>query len=235
MVDTEGVAVIMCEHNLLAKYQALTHGTRVLESCLHRNLTEHINSEIGMGTITDLDSAKGWLRGSFFYQRVRKNPRHYAIGDDDQSLSWQDRMDNLVLSSIKNLQENQLIEEKEDSATNQLVSTEYGEIMSKVNPFSVHVSRCSDEECAVLHPSDYGNLVPSNSKDCRLNLRLSGEMAEILAAPKNATLRDLMEVMSRSEECVLRTLPPIELLTNCETFQVSREQDAVFGKGGSYD
>jgi hypothetical protein len=85
-----------------------------------------------MGTITDLESAKSWLRGSFFYQRVRKNPSHYAIGEDGQSLDWQQRMDNLVLASVQNLRENQLVEEKQDSATNQLASTEYGEIMSKV-------------------------------------------------------------------------------------------------------
>ena len=85
-----------------------------------------------MGTITDLESAKSWLRGSFFYQRVRKNPGHYALGEDSLSLSWQERMDNLVLASVQNLRDNQLVEEKQDSSTNQLVSTEYGEIMSKV-------------------------------------------------------------------------------------------------------
>ncbi|TEB26532.1 P-loop containing nucleoside triphosphate hydrolase protein, partial [Coprinellus micaceus] len=162
--DTEGIAVIMCENNLVPKYQALTHGKRVLESCLHRNLSEHINSEIGMGTITDLESAKSWLRGSFFYQRVRKNPSHYAIEEDGQSLSWQGRMDNLVLASIQNLRENHLVEEKQDNLTSQLVSTEYGEIMSK---FYIR----------------------------------QATMAQIIAAPNNATLRDLMEVMSRSEEC----------------------------------
>jgi ATP-dependent DNA helicase HFM1/MER3 len=128
----------MCENNLVPKYQALTHGTRVLESCLHRNLSEHINSEIGMGTITDLESAKSWLRGSFFYQRVRKNPSHYAIEEDGQSLSWQGRMDNLVLASIQNLRENHLVEEKQDNLTSQLVSTEYGEIMSKVHVLNRH-------------------------------------------------------------------------------------------------
>ncbi|KAF6764008.1 Sec63 Brl domain-containing protein [Ephemerocybe angulata] len=163
--DTEGIAVIMCEMELVGKYQALTHGTKVLESCLHRGLSEHLNSEIGLGTIADLESAKHWLRGSFFYQRVRKNPRYYAMNEDDQdmSLGWQERLDNLVSSSVQDLRENQLVKEKADSATNALISTDYGEIMS------------------------------------RFYLRLS-TMVEILSIPKNATLRDILEAMSKSEE-----------------------------------
>lgn len=125
----------MCENELVAKYQALSQGSKVLESCLHRNLPEHINSEIGMGTITDIESAKKWLRGSFFYQRVQKHPDFYSLerlNGDQRSLSWQERLDHLVLSSIRNLEINQLIEMKKETATECLISTEYGEIMSKV-------------------------------------------------------------------------------------------------------
>lgn len=112
------------------KYQALVQGTTVLESCLHLNLTEHINSEIGLGTIRDVDSAKRWLHNSFLFQRIKQNPRHYAIGKEGNQ-SWEERIDDMVTESIKKLQEGQLVvvPDKGDSA---LSSTEYGEIMSKV-------------------------------------------------------------------------------------------------------
>jgi len=129
--DNEGVAVIMCQQELVPKYQALTQGTRVLESCLHHNLSEHINSEIGLGTITDIESSKNWLRGSFLYQRVRKNPRYYALNSEGDSGSWQERMDEIVTSSIHTLKENQFVEEVGEGES-QLVLTDYGEIMSKV-------------------------------------------------------------------------------------------------------
>ncbi|KIP12313.1 hypothetical protein PHLGIDRAFT_330001 [Phlebiopsis gigantea 11061_1 CR5-6] len=109
--DKEGVAVIMCEPELEAKYQSLAHGTTLLESSLHTNLTEHINSEVGLGTITNIDSAKEWLRNSFLYQRIQQYPEHYSIGKDGNQ-TWQ------------------LVESSESDADS-LVSTEFGDIMSK--------------------------------------------------------------------------------------------------------
>lgn len=50
-----------------------------IESNLHRHLTEHLNAEIVMGTITDLDVAMQWLSSTFLYVRARKNPHHYGI------------------------------------------------------------------------------------------------------------------------------------------------------------
>lgn len=129
--DKEGIAIIMCEAELKAKYEALVQGRTTLESCLHANLSEHINSEIGLGTIKDIESAKNWLRNSFLFQRIQQNPRHYAIGKaGDQT--WQERIDVMVTDSIQELQKSQLVS---SSATDQgqLASTEYGDIMSKVH------------------------------------------------------------------------------------------------------
>lgn len=108
----------------------MAQGRTVLESCLHHTLAEHLNSEIGLRTITSVDSAKRWLHSSFLFQRIQQNPRHYAIGKDSKQ-SWQERLDEMVTESVKKLQENQLVEisgERDES----LSSTEYGDIMSKV-------------------------------------------------------------------------------------------------------
>jgi ATP-dependent DNA helicase HFM1/MER3 len=117
----------MCEHELVAKYQALSRGTKVLESCLHHNLSEHINSEIGMGTITDIESAKRWLRHSFLYQRLRRNPNHYAFGDQ-QSENWQDCMDEIVRETIKKLQDHEFVKQSGGIIKRALATTEYGDI-----------------------------------------------------------------------------------------------------------
>ncbi|KAJ8983995.1 hypothetical protein NQ317_008700 [Molorchus minor] len=50
-----------------------------IESNLHRHLTEHLNAEVVLRTITDLDVAMQWLASTFLYVRARKNPRHYDL------------------------------------------------------------------------------------------------------------------------------------------------------------
>lgn len=50
-----------------------------IESNLHRHLTEHLNAEIVLGTITGLDVAMHWLASTFLYVRARKNPHHYGL------------------------------------------------------------------------------------------------------------------------------------------------------------
>lgn len=69
------MALILCDNEQERKYKALVSGKTPLESCLHANLSEHLNSEIGLGTITDLDSAKGerHLHYQFF------NPHMVAV------------------------------------------------------------------------------------------------------------------------------------------------------------
>ncbi|KAH7923546.1 P-loop containing nucleoside triphosphate hydrolase protein, partial [Leucogyrophana mollusca] len=126
--DTDGIAIILCENELESKYRALTQGTTTLESSLHTNLIEHLNSEIGLGTIADLESAKGWLRQSFLYRRIQKNPDHYEIGKDADE-TWQDKVDEIVMQSVDKLQQTQLIDYSEASGS--LGCTEYGDIMSK--------------------------------------------------------------------------------------------------------
>ncbi|EIW65899.1 hypothetical protein TREMEDRAFT_65984 [Tremella mesenterica DSM 1558] len=74
----------------------------------HQNLTEHINSEIGLGTITDLKTAQDWLKSSFLFIRIQQNPRHYAIPglkDKDSRTSWEEWLDHYVESALKALEE----------------------------------------------------------------------------------------------------------------------------------
>ncbi|KAF8637338.1 hypothetical protein AX17_002839 [Amanita inopinata Kibby_2008] len=127
--DTEGLAIVLCESALEHKYRALTQGTTVIESSLHRNLAEHLNSEVGLGTITSIASAKQWLRNSFLFQRIRQNANHYALGKEDNQ-TWEERMDDLVVQSFSKLSSMNLIEYINDGT--ELRSTEYGDIMSKL-------------------------------------------------------------------------------------------------------
>ena len=60
------------------KYKNLTSGMEKIESSLHENLIEHMNAEIVLQTISDLPKAIEWLKSTYFYIRVRKNPSYYG-------------------------------------------------------------------------------------------------------------------------------------------------------------
>ena len=133
--DKEGLAIIMCESQLEAKYRNLAQGTTLLESSLHINIAEHVNSEIGLGTITDIESAKAWLRNSFLFQRLQRNPKHYAIGKGEQQ-TWQERLNQMILGSVTELKASKLVETPQDGEEHRLCSTEYGDVMSKAGSSS---------------------------------------------------------------------------------------------------
>lgn len=119
----------MCEAQLESKYRELAQGRTVLESSLHLNLAEHLNSEIGLGTISNIALAKKWLRSSFLFQRIQRNPSHYAIATGE---NYTTIVDGLVLESIQQLERTQLVQ-TDSKISGDLSSTQFGEIMSKVN------------------------------------------------------------------------------------------------------
>lgn len=153
--DKDGIAVIMCESELENKYRALVQGKTIVESSLHLNLSEHLNSEIGLGTITNVNSAKEWLKSSFLFQRIQKNPNHYSLGKDENQ-TWEERVDDIVMQSVESLRNSELVSREDGSDA--IICTEYGDIMSKV----------SDRVTLVIWPSIYSqHLVLPASKDCR--------------------------------------------------------------------
>ncbi|WWC64169.1 uncharacterized protein I303_106777 [Kwoniella dejecticola CBS 10117] len=69
-----GTVIVMCEKGLVKKvsllyqyqaeiqYDSMLSSQTVLESTLHTHLTEHLNSEISLNTISTLSGAREWLR-----------------------------------------------------------------------------------------------------------------------------------------------------------------------------
>ncbi|KAI0032811.1 P-loop containing nucleoside triphosphate hydrolase protein, partial [Vararia minispora EC-137] len=126
--DDEGVSIIMCESELTQKYETFTQGRTTLESSLHVNLAEHINSEIGLGTILDMSSARKWLGHSFLYRRIPKNIQRYLEGCESTK-TWEERLDVTLERCISELKNAELVKDAEDKGG--LCSTEYGDIMSR--------------------------------------------------------------------------------------------------------
>ncbi|KAJ8923069.1 hypothetical protein NQ315_001621 [Exocentrus adspersus] len=77
--DTSATALILTSNEDKPKFEKMVGCGQPIESNLHRHLTEHLNAEIVLRTITGLDVAMQWLSSTFLYVRAKKNPYHYGI------------------------------------------------------------------------------------------------------------------------------------------------------------
>lgn len=93
---------------------------------LHRNLIDHLNAEIGLGTIASPSSAKKWLSGTFLYVRLKENPEHYKIDGDTTSGNLDERLETICMDGISLLKELDLVEENP-----KLHCTEFGDAMAR--------------------------------------------------------------------------------------------------------
>lgn len=93
---------------------------------LHRNLIDHLNAEIGLGTITNASSAKKWLSGTFLYVRLKENPEHYKLDGDATGRNLDERLENICTKGIDLLEANDLI-----SKIPKLHCTEFGDAMAR--------------------------------------------------------------------------------------------------------
>ncbi|KAI1436469.1 hypothetical protein GGR50DRAFT_223618 [Xylaria sp. CBS 124048] len=124
--DSSATAIIMTKAPNTQRYEKLVSGEERLESTLHQNLLEHINSEIGLGTIQDIPTAKKWISGTFLSVRLRKEPQLYNLGNLQNGASADEQVEEWCERNVKLLQEHELV-----SKRTPLVCTEYGQAMSK--------------------------------------------------------------------------------------------------------
>jgi ATP-dependent DNA helicase HFM1/MER3 len=125
--DNSATAIILTRSANRDRYQKMVSGQEVLESTLHLNLIEHLNSEVCLGTIHDLSSAKMWLGGTFLSVRLRRNPNYYRLtGGTTNPSEVDDRLEEICERDIKQLQETSLVTDQDIFRC-----TEYGRAMSK--------------------------------------------------------------------------------------------------------
>eukprot|EP00554_Chaetoceros_debilis_P010508 CAMPEP_0194110528 /NCGR_PEP_ID=MMETSP0150-20130528/9767_1 /TAXON_ID=122233 /ORGANISM="Chaetoceros debilis, Strain MM31A-1" /LENGTH=1867 /DNA_ID=CAMNT_0038799741 /DNA_START=175 /DNA_END=5775 /DNA_ORIENTATION=- len=107
--DTSGTAVIMTDRKSKRNYERMSDGLDIVESQLLKNLIETLNTEISQCVIKNVQEAIDWLKGTFFFLRVRKNPRHYGLfGKSEQELETY--LLQQCTDSLQNLHINKLIE-----------------------------------------------------------------------------------------------------------------------------
>ncbi|CAH1232813.1 SNRNP200 [Branchiostoma lanceolatum] len=127
--DQSATAVIMTRNQTKAKYEALVNGTQIIESSLHKNLIEHLNAEIVLHTINDVTVALEWIRSTFLYIRVQKNPRHYNIPAGLSKEDMESRLQDMCIKDLNLLSRIDLV--KMDEEGFDLKPTEVGRLMAR--------------------------------------------------------------------------------------------------------
>lgn len=124
--DDSAVAIIMTRSDKVDRYKKMMSGQDILESTLHLNLIEHLNSEIGLGTIRNLDTAKIWLTGTFLSVRIRQNPDYYKLAGVSRKGNADELLQFVCERNVKLLQGSKLV-----TTSEQFTCSEYGHAMSR--------------------------------------------------------------------------------------------------------
>ncbi|KAI5286790.1 Sec63 [Ascosphaera aggregata] len=124
--DDSAIAVILTRQDKVVYYEKLVSGSEPLESCLHTNLIDHLNAEISLGAIKNIPSAIKWLRSTFFFVRLRKNPKYYNLKEGADIHDEDSLLTEICERDIQQLQETKLV-----TTRGSIKSTELGDIMAR--------------------------------------------------------------------------------------------------------
>ncbi|VDM17646.1 unnamed protein product [Hydatigera taeniaeformis] len=77
--DKFGLATIITTQDKLDHYVRLVTNQIPIESNLLKNLNDHLNAEIALGTVSTVSEAVAWLSYTYLFVRLNKSPLHYGI------------------------------------------------------------------------------------------------------------------------------------------------------------
>lgn len=92
---------------------------------MHLNLTEHLNAEIVLSVVTNLENAMFWAQSTYMHVRMVKDPQKYGVMN---GVSVEQFIRGMVRDIIQRLIAVEFVHFTE---TQQLVSTSYGAIASR--------------------------------------------------------------------------------------------------------
>jgi replicative superfamily II helicase len=77
--DDVGYGWVVCDRSDADRYRTLIREGKDIESHLAAELDSHLNAEIAMGTVDDLDDVLSWLETTFYYVRAQSRPQEYGF------------------------------------------------------------------------------------------------------------------------------------------------------------
>lgn len=93
--DKSGLGIIITNHDKLNHYLSLLTNQFPIESNFIECLSDNLNAEIALGTISNIQEAIEWLSYTYLFVRMRINPQVYGLNytdvEDDPSLDTKRR------------------------------------------------------------------------------------------------------------------------------------------------
>ncbi|KAK7147949.1 hypothetical protein R3I94_010466 [Phoxinus phoxinus] len=128
--DKYGEGTIITTHEKLSHYLTLLTQQNPIESQFQQSLSDNLNAEIALGTVTNVDEAVRWLSYTYLYVRMRANPLVYGINHKACQMDPQLELyrKELVVESGRKLDKARMI--RFDERTGYFASTDLGRTAS---------------------------------------------------------------------------------------------------------
>nr|KAJ0212747.1 hypothetical protein LSAT_V11C400227260 [Lactuca sativa] len=127
--DDTGMVIIMTRRETVHLYENLLGGCELVESQLLSCVTEHLVAEVVQLTVPDITRAIEWIKCSYLYVRMKKNPQNYAIKKELSGIHIEKHIQEVCVQKVKELSEYQMILTEEDGFI--LKPLEPGRLMTK--------------------------------------------------------------------------------------------------------
>ncbi|XP_042540517.1 probable ATP-dependent DNA helicase HFM1 [Dipodomys spectabilis] len=228
--DTTATAVIMTRLSTRDKYIQMLACSDTIESSLHRHLIEHLNAEIVLHTITDVNIALEWIRSTLLYIRALKNPSHYGFKSGLNKEGIEAKLQELCLKNLNDLSSLDLI--KMDGDVN-FKPTESGRLMAWYYiTFETVKKFCTISGKETL--SDLVSMIASCNEFLDVQLRINEKktLNTLNKSPNRITIRFPMDGRIKTTEMKVNCL--IQAQLGCipiQDFALTQDTSKIFRNG----
>ncbi|XP_043725479.1 DExH-box ATP-dependent RNA helicase DExH17 [Telopea speciosissima] len=101
--DDTGLVIIMTRRETVHLYENLLSGCEMVESQLLSCITEHLTAEIVQLTVSDITRAIEWMKCSYLYLRMKKNPKNYAVKNGIPTERLEKHMHEICVQKVNEL------------------------------------------------------------------------------------------------------------------------------------
>jgi replicative superfamily II helicase len=115
--DDVGYGWVIADRSEADKYRRLLRDGKAIESRLDGHLAEHLNAEIALGTVRDVDDALDWLKTTFYFERA------LSESGDGSAVAIRER----VRDAVVELEDRGFVDGEED----RLAATPTGQLASR--------------------------------------------------------------------------------------------------------
>ncbi|KAL2500073.1 ATP-dependent DNA helicase MER3-like protein [Abeliophyllum distichum] len=112
--DDTGIVIIMTRKETVHLYENLLNGCEMVESQLLPCVTEHLTAEIVQLTVSDITRAIEWMKCSYLYVRMKKNPENYAIKKALPGHQIEKHLQEICVQKVNELSQYQMVWTDED-------------------------------------------------------------------------------------------------------------------------